>query len=229
MPVELHLPDLPEVPLSLGPAARPAPPRLQQTWVRRVAGLLVAYLPLLLMLLLALGTWWLVKNTVVPPAARVDKALRPDPDYTMTAFTVERFGADGRLRLRLDGEQLRHYPDTDRIEIDTVRVRAISPDGRITLAHAERALSNGDGSEVQLIGNAQVTSEVGAGQTMVVRSEFLHAFLITERLRTHLPVWVQQGATELRAGGLEYDHGRQRLDLQGPMRATFLPVGSATP
>ncbi len=229
MAVELHLPDLPEVPLSLGPAAGPAAPRPLLPWYRRLAEQMVAYLPLLMMLLLALGTWWLVKNTVVPSPARADKALRPDPDYTMDNFTVERFSADGRLKVRLEGGQLRHYPDTDRLEIDSVRVRAIAPDGRITLAHAERALSNGDGSEVQLIGNAQVTSEDGSGQTMVVRSEFLHAFLVTERLSTHLPVWVQRGPMELRAGGLQYDHGQQRLELTGPMRATLPPRAGRSP
>jgi lipopolysaccharide export system protein LptC len=226
MAVELHLPDLPEVPLALGLAAAPAAPRPVLPWHLRLLGLLSAYLPLVMMLLLALGTWWLVKNTALPSAARPDKALRPDPDYTMSTFTVERFAADGRLKVRLEGDQLRHYPDTDRIEIDGVRVRAIAPDGRITLAHAERALSNGDGSEVQLIGGAQVTSQDAGGQTMVVRSEFLHAFLVTERLSTHLPVWVQRGSTQLRAGGLEYDHGQQRLDLKGPMRGDFPPAGA---
>jgi lipopolysaccharide export system protein LptC len=229
MAVELHLPDLPEVPLSLGLPAAPKPPRPVLPWYRRAAEALVAYLPLLLMLLLALGTWWLVKNTAVPGPARPDKALRPDPDYTMSTFAVERFAADGRLKVRLEGDELRHYPDTDRIEIDVVRVRAVAPDGRVTLAHADRALSNGDGSEVQLIGNAKVTAEEGGGQTLVVRSEFLHAFLVTERLSTHLPVWVQRGATEMRAAGLEYDHGQQKLDLKGPMRATFPPRGVAPP
>jgi lipopolysaccharide export system protein LptC len=229
MAVELHLPDLPEVPLSLGAAAPPATPRQPLPWTRRVGELLVAYLPLLMMLLLALGTWWLVKNTVTTPPAKAERALRPDPDYTMNVFTLERFAADGRLKVRLQGDQLRHYPDTDRIEIDGARVRAIAPDGRVTLAHAERALSNGDGSEVQLIGNANVTSEEPDGQTLVVRSEFLHAFLVTERLRTHLPVWVQRGSTELRAAGLRYDHGLQRLDLDGPMRATLPPAGQARP
>jgi len=225
MAVELHLPDLPEVPISLGPAAAGVT-RQPTPWHLRLADLLSSYLPLLLMLLLALGTWWLVKNTAGPSTAPEDKALRPDPDYTMTTFTVERFAADGRLRVRLEGAQLRHFPQTDRIEIDGVRVRAIAPDGRVTLAQARRALSNGDGSEVQLIGGAEVTSSDASGQPMVVRSEFLHAFLVSQRLSTHLPVWVQRGATELRAAGLDYDHGAQRLDLKGPMRAVFPPAGA---
>ena len=224
MPVELHLPDLPEVPISLGPALA-GRPREPQAWHHGLRDLLSTYLPLLLMTLLALGTWWLIKNTPQPPGAPASKVLRHEPDYTMTQFALERFGADGRLRLRLEGTQLRHFPDTDRIEIDAVKMRAVAPDGRVTLAQAERAVSNGDGSEVQLMGNAEVTSALGTEEPLVMRSDFLHAYLVTERLRSHLPVWVQRGATELRAVGLTYDHGSQQLDLGGPVRAEFPPRG----
>ena len=55
MAVELHLPDLPEIPLSLGPPHPPGP-RARVPWHVRVQDVLSAYLPLLLMLLLALGT-----------------------------------------------------------------------------------------------------------------------------------------------------------------------------
>jgi lipopolysaccharide export system protein LptC len=144
MAVELHLPDLPEVPLSLGVPATPAAPRPVLPWHRRMAEWLVAYLPLLMMLLIALGTWWLVKNTAVPSSGPVDKVLRLDPDYTMTAFTIERFAADGRLKVRLEGEQLRHYPDTDTLEIDQPRIRSYSEAGELTVATARRALSNAD-------------------------------------------------------------------------------------
>jgi lipopolysaccharide export system protein LptC len=220
MAVELHLPDLPEIPISLGPV-HGSGPRALVPWHLRVQDALSAYLPLLLMLLLALGTWWLVKNTPTSPAASAPRAARHEPDYAMTQFSMERFAADGSLRLRLEGAQMRHFPDTDRIEIEGVRMRAVAPDGRVTLAQAQRAISNGDGSEVQLVGAAEVTSGDGTAAALLMRSEFLHAYVVTERVRTHLPVLVQRGATELRAGGLDYDHGQQRLELAGPIRAVL--------
>jgi lipopolysaccharide export system protein LptC len=175
------------------------------------------------MLLLALATWWLVKHTPSALPASEERAPSHDPDYTMTAFSLERFAADGRLKVRLEGALMRHFPDTDRIEIEGVKVRAVGLDGRVTLAHAKRAISNGDGSEVQLLGDAEVTSGADASEPLVIRSEFLHAFLVTERVRSHLPVRVQRGATEMQAAGMEYDHGTRRLDLDGPMRAVFPP------
>ena len=221
MSVELHLPDLPEVPISLGPVLAPPREHAPTPWHLRLRDALTAYLPLLLMLLLALATWWLVKNTPLAKAPGLAPAVRSEPDYTMRQFALERFDSLGRLKLRIEGAQLRHFPDSDRIEVDGARIRAFAPDGRVTEATAERALGNGDGSEVQLLGGAEVTGTDRAGVPLQIQSEFLHAFLLVERVRTHRPVRVRFGASEIRAGGLEYDHASQRLDLKGPMRAVL--------
>ena len=204
--------------LALGPLAAGGSRRTREPWHRRLLGALVSALPLLLMLLLAFGTWWLVKNSPGPAGPAAETAQRTDPDYTMTGFAIERFDATGQLTLRLEGAQLQRYPASNRIEIEDVRIRAISADGRVTLALAQRALATGDGSEVQLLGGAEVISVDATGAPLVIRSEFLHAFLVTERVTSDQPVVVLRGATEVRANGLRYDHVTQKLDLDGPTR-----------
>jgi lipopolysaccharide export system protein LptC len=217
MSIELHVPDLP--PLTIG--AAPPPNRMREPWPARILEALSSYLPLLLMALLAASTWWLVQNTPVPEPERPAGPVRHDPDYTMERFTLQRFGEDGRLRVQVEGEQLRHYPDTDRLEIDVVRIRAVAADGALTLATARSAIANGDATEVQLLGGAQVTSDVG-GERIEFRGEFLHAFLRTEQLRSHLPVQIQRGPSVLRAAGMEYDHLSRTVQLKGPVRAVFV-------
>lgn len=212
--------------------ALPAAPALRAVapaWPRRVRDTLVAYLPVLLMALLALGTWWLVRNTPVPGAERAATAPRHEPDYTMSDFTVQRFGDDGRLRVQIEGALLHHYPDTDTLEIENPRIRSFGADGRITDASARRAVANGDGSEVQLIGDAVVRRGALPGEEPIeFRSEFLHAYANTERVRSNRPVVVVQGATELRAeAGLEYDHLARRIELLGRSRAVFAPRSPA--
>jgi lipopolysaccharide export system protein LptC len=234
---ELHLPDLPEVTVQLPlPALHPADPlqagqplRAPLPWGYRLRQALSSYLPLLLMALLAASTWWLVRNTPQAPGDRAEAPLRQEPDYTMTGFAITRFAPDGRVVLRIAGEAMRHYPATDRLEIEGVRIHAIAPDGRTTDATAQRALANGDGSEVQLLGGAQVVSQLEGTEVLEVQGEFLHAFLRFERLRSHLPVRVRHGGTETRAGGLEYDHLQQQLTLNGPVRATLMPGVRARP
>ncbi len=223
MSVELHLPDLPEVPISIGPDPRAAPPP-PLLWPLRLREALAAYLPLVVLGLLALAAWWLVKNAPQPTVDDGAKAVSAEPDYTMTSFALERFDAAGRLQLRIEGERLRHFPATDRIEIDGARIRAIAVDGRVTEARAERALGTGDGSELQLIGGAEVAGTDAAGAELAMRSDFLHAFTLLERVQTHRPVQVERAGSRVEAAGLRYDHPRLVLELDGPLRAVLLPA-----
>ena len=226
-PPELHLPDLPEVPVTLGPAVPRQDGRLRQPLGVRLHDAMSTYLPLLLMVLLALGTWWLVRNTPAGQEAPVARPVRTDPDYTMRGFSLSRFGADGRFAVRIEGDVMRHFPDTDRFEVEGVRIDAVAPDGRTTRASARRALANGDASEVQLLGAARVVAELGPGDRVEIEGEFLHAFVRFERLRSHLPVKVRRGEATTDAGGFDYDHLERRLKLDGPVRSSLLPSSTS--
>lgn len=197
---------------------------LRVPWVWRVLDTASAYLPLLLMAALALGTWWLVKNTPLLENEREVAPLRHAPDYTMNQFMVQRFAASGAMRVQIEGDVMRHYPDTDTIEIDNPRIRAFGEDGRITNATARTAIANRDGSEVQLSGGAHVVREA-TDQVAAIefRGEFLHLFQNTERVRSHLPVVVTQGGTEIRADSMAYDNLAGVLDLKGHVRAVLTP------
>ena len=222
----MKLPELPELPDL--PTLESAPRDRRATglpWHWRLRAALSSYLPLLLMAMLALATWWLVKNTPLPTPPREGVALRHEADYTLERFTLQRYAADGRLSVQIVGDLLRHYPDTDTLEIDAVNIRALGADGSVTLATARRALANGDATEVQLLGGAQISRPADArGPSLEFKGEFLHAFLATERVRSHLPVQLRWGENELRAGGFEYDHLSRVAKLEGPMRSRLEPA-----
>jgi lipopolysaccharide export system protein LptC len=191
--------------------------------------LLSAYLPILLMALLALSTWWLVKNTPLPGAPTPPVAPRHEPDYTMQRFSLQRFAPDGRLRLNIEGDVMRHYPDTDTVEIEDARLHGYAADGRTTEASARRAISNGDGSEVQLLGGARVIShDAQGGDPIEFDGEFLHAFVNTERVRSHLPVTARRSGSEVHAQGFEYDNLTRVVKYKGPVRASFAATAKGT-
>ena len=198
---------------------------LRAPWAWRVLDTASAYLPLLLMAALALGTWWLVKNTPLFDNERAVAPPRHVPDYTMSQFMVQRFAADGAMRVQIEGDTMRHYPDTDTLEIDNPRIRAFGEDGRITNATARSAIANRDGSEVQLSGGARVVREANEKNAAIeFRGEFLHGFQYTERVRSHLPVLVTQGGTEMRADSMAYDNLAGVLDLKGHLRVVLAPA-----
>jgi lipopolysaccharide export system protein LptC len=93
-------------------------------WVDRFA----AYLPIVLMGLMAMTTYWLVRNTPVTMEPAPKQAPRHVPDYYMRDFSVKVFGVDGRLKSEVVGKEGRHFPDTDTLEIDEPRIRILNAD-----------------------------------------------------------------------------------------------------
>jgi lipopolysaccharide export system protein LptC len=212
----------------LAPPRAAATPRLPQSWVWRLQSLLSSYLPLLLMAFLAIATWWLVKSTPGDEGPREDTAPRHEPDYRMQGFELRRIGTDGRLRARVEGAEMRHYPDTDTVEIDGVRLRAFAPDGSLTIATARRATSNADASDLQLLGDVQVQRfQAGAGgqplesPQLTVRGQFLQALVNEELLRSHLPAVLNYAGGEVHAQSFEYDHLNGRLKFAGHTTGRF--------
>lgn len=200
--------------------------------LRRVWERLALYLPVLLMALLALGTYWLVRSTpqLLPPEA--PQPPKHEADYFMHKFTVKTFDGSGRLKSEVFGNEARHYPDTDTLEIDQVRIRSFNEEGRLTTATATRALTNGDASEVQLIGNALVIREAvqdESGQTLPrleFRSEFLHAFMDSERLKSHKPVALIRGRDQFTADSMDFDNLDRIMELKGRVKGTLTPEPS---
>lgn len=183
------------------------------------------YLPMLLMGLLALGTYWLVRSTPVFAPPPPDRPPRHEPDYFARQFSLKSFDAGGRVRSEIVGAEARHYRDNDTLEIDQVRIRSFDEKGHVTVATADRALTNSDASQVQLIGNALVVrEEVGQAQPrMSIRSEYLFADLDNERVRTDKPVELTRGQDRVTADGMDYDNIEQVLQLSGRVRGVLMP------
>ena len=202
-------------------------------WTARALDHVLRYLPVLLMGALAALSWWLVKNTPVPGDAKAAQALRHEPDYTMRGFSVVSYTPSGQLRSRLEGDVMQHYPDTDTIEVEGVRLRAVDETGRVTLGSAQRALSNGDATQVRLTGGARVIREPGPGEgpsaRLEIRGEFLELFTETERVRSHLPVTLFTGRGEMRAGSLDYSHLDRIGQLSGRVTGELLATPQAAP
>jgi lipopolysaccharide export system protein LptC len=134
------------------------------------------------------------------------------------------------MRSEVLGEKVRHYPDKQWLEIDGIRIRSFDTQGKLTTASADRGLSNEDGSEVQLMGHALVVREGGADKAgkatppMQYRGEFLHAFMNTEKLKSHKPVELQRGNDRFTADSMEFDNAEQLLQLNGRVRGTLVPA-----
>ena len=226
MKAELHLPDLPEIPVALSPLSPPLDDQQRRTplsWPVRLREGIVGYLPLMLMVGLALGTWLIAKNTPGLLSPSAPGAVKHEADYTLDHFTLQRFEPAGALKVQIEGEHLQHFPDDDIMEVEQIRVVTTEPDGRRMTATAQHGRARGDSSEVWLDGQAQVVSE-GPGELPIqVNGEHLHALPKLRRIDSRYMVLVRQGGSEFNADGLEYDDLTRLLTLHGNVHALMQP------
>ncbi len=196
-----------------------------RVWLDR----LTLYFPVLLMGLLALATYWLVRSTPSPEPRAPSTPARHLPDYFMHQFSVKTFDAGGQLKSEVTGREGRHFPDTDTLEIDQVHIRSFNIERQLITASARQALANSDASEVQLIGQAMVEREASrdkSGKTqaaLTFRGEFLHAFMDTDRIKSHKPVALTRGSDRFNANSMDYDHRKGIMLLTGRVRGHLVP------
>lgn len=187
------------------------------------------YLPVLLMGVLALASYWLLRITPPAEAPQPSGPVSTEPDYFMRRFSVKSFDAKGRVTSEVAGDEARHHPDDDRIEIDNARLRRIDEQGLVTTATANRVTSNADHTAFVLEGNAIVIREAGTGTDgrvrprLEFRGEQFRVTLKPDHVVSDLPVTLLREGDRLQAQTLDYRGDDQIADFKGRVRVTLLP------
>ena len=194
-------------------------------WRNRLETLL-AFLPMVLLAILLWGSFWLVRNAPKALSGAVVAETSHAPDYFANNFTLKTYSLQGDVKSFLQGTSSVHFPDTLTNLVEQPVVHSISRSGRLTTAIAKRSLSNEDGSEIQLIGQAVVHKQgVGTQEpAMTLRSEFIHLFANTDSLVTYAPVKIERGDNRFQGNGLKADNLNQRFLLQGQVKVLLVPT-----
>lgn len=181
------------------------------------------YLPVVLMGLLALGSYWLLRITPEPLAPVVERPPQHEPDYVMRDFAVRTFHPDGSLRSEVFGVEARHYPDTNHTEIDQARIRSVLPGGVLTTARAQRVTSNADQTEFVLRGQAVVVREstpsVPPRPRLEFQGEHLKVLVTDRRVLSEQAVLLLRGRDRIRANALDYHDDTGVAQLTGRVQA----------
>ncbi len=175
------------------------------------------YLPVLLMGLLALASYWLLRATPEAPLPVPERPATHQPDYFMRRFSVKVFDVRGVLKTEVFGAEARHHPDTDTTEIDNARIRSYNDKGQLSTATARRVISNSTNTEFTLEGDAVVIREAGrqtgsdALPRLEFRGEYLKVFTDPEHVVSDQQVLLVRGNDRMSAASLDYRGGDERV------------------
>jgi len=191
---------------------------------------LVLVLPLLMVAMLALGSYWMVRSAPGVDTGELPRPPDDTPDYLIEGFTVQKFDANGRLTALLQGASAQRLPDAPWIEIQKFTFRSTDAQGQGKLASADQGLSNPDNNEFQLSGNARMVREAhpaGDYPRLEIRGDFLHVWTEPEKVESDRPVQIVHGKHRIRADSLQYDGTTRALQMDGRVQAIFVNESSS--
>lgn len=176
--------------------------------------------PLLLMLSLALLSFWLERT------ARIEQGhpslRRHDPDYIVHNFKVVGYGIQGEAESELTARKMVHFPDDDSTELLAPRSVQSKPGQATMTLTAERGALSQDGEDTFLYDNVLlVRSQTPQLPEMRMQTSFLHIVRARSLVRTDREVAVREEGRYLTGRGMEYDNGTRVLEIRSRVRGRF--------
>ncbi len=179
---------------------------------------------LAVVVLLALGSFWLLD---VMRRSMVDEApatKRTEPDYYVERFNFVRLATTGQARHHISGERLSHYPQDDSYEILRPVMKSLSDKRPTTTVVAERALSNSDMSQVQLFDNVKMDRPASAdSQHLQLTSSYMLVLPDEDVMKTDRPVQLISGTSVLNGTGMFANQATGEFTLSSRVRGVFPP------
>ena len=179
--------------------------------------------PLLLMLALALLTFWL-EQMVREGGGPHPSLQRHDPDYIVERMNLVRYGADGGVESTLAAVKMIHYPDDDSTELIAPRMVQTKPNEPRVTVTAQRGTLSQDGEEVFLYDDVLLVRDGAAGSPETrMRTSFLHVVRDRSLVRTDREITISEDGRVLSGRGMEYYNDTRQVFLRDRVRGRFEP------
>ena len=186
------------------------------------------YLPVVLMGLLALASYWLLRATPGIPTPGPERTEVHQPNHVMQDFAVRTHGPGGMLKTEVLGREARLFPDDGSMEMDGFRARSFNPNGVLTTMVADHAWTNKANDEFVLRGNARVVRLPASGANgqsaglLEFQGPHLRVFTAEHRVLSDEPVVLLRGANRITANRLDYNDDQRVAVLTGRVRAQLV-------
>ena len=191
-------------------------------FARRLLDKLSVYLPMIVMALLASGSWWLVRSAPELLMPVVNKAVREEPDYRLENFTVKSFDVSGRMTREVSGDKAQHYPASETLDIEQIRIYAENETGKILNARSRQGLATDDGKQVTLIGDASAIRQAfDTSPQLELRGQRLVALPDDDRVVSSDPVQITRDRDVFTAQTMDFNTNTGEYLLKGRVQGTL--------
>lgn len=185
---------------------------------------LFAWLPLVPLLVLLAGTYWLTQQVRPLPIAP-DYKSRHDPDLILEGFSAQSLDRNGEPHLQFSANRLTHYPDDDSTELEMPYLISAAPGKPAVHISSVSGKASRNGDELFLSNGVQVVREASATRgALVITTPTLHVVPDDEQADTDQPITVTDAHGTINAVGMRLDNKAHTLELLAQVRGHYEPV-----
>jgi len=171
-----------------------------------------AWVPALMLALLAALTWWLDQK--VQPLGPHDGTSNADPDFVAENFEAKRMNDDGSARYSVVARKMVHYPADNSAVLEEPRLTHFDPDKAPVSIRADQGVVSSNGETVDFRGDVHVRrAPFGEDPEMTLTTSFLHVIPDKNLVTTDQEVTLTHGNSTMKSVGLEFNNNTRELKL----------------
>jgi lipopolysaccharide export system protein LptC len=191
-----------------------------------IGRLLLRLMPLILMGVLTLVTFWLVQKNTPPEKSAVERVRLHEPDYTIANGALSALNELGLTKYRILGNKVIHYDDDASIDILAPRIRLFQPDKPPVTVKSDTGHLDGDLTILDLIDNASIfrpaqaaTDTQAATVRMLASSTYFKVLINDDIIETNRPITLEQGMSTMHSNeGGKFNNIEQSMMLLGQVK-----------
>lgn len=189
----------------------------RSTWRIRVVAILV------LMMGLALGSFWLLEVMRRAIDNTGPSAVRTEPDFYVENFNYVKLTKTGQVQYHFSGARLTHNPQDDSYDIQKPVVTSVGEGRPPITMRSERAHVNSDNSEVHMYDNVHIDRPASpTTEHLHITSEYMLLLPDDEVMKTDKPVVITlDDKARLTGTGMFANNATREFRLSSNVHGTY--------
>ena len=182
-----------------------------------------AWLPLLPLLALLAGSYWL--SIQVQPLPEVDRTTRHEVDFTVEQLSSTVLDTQGKPRYVLSAQKLWHFPDDDTTHMQLPQFTQFSERAPPLYVSSKTGSFTHKGEAVSLTNEVRLLRASNAALKEIrLETELLHIIPARDWMDTPSAITFYNGKDVVTAVGMELDNRARTLSLLSNIKATHDPI-----